>query len=89
MAKAELETKPDDSRDLLNEIRSSIEEARRRAAAAVNVGLAALYWLIGNRILLVVLGNERATYGEQIVATRSRQLVADFGCGFEEKTSAR
>lgn len=29
MAKTELETKPDDSRDLLNEIRSLIEDARR------------------------------------------------------------
>src|ERR1700692_263195 len=74
MAKAELETKPSDSRDLLNEIRSLIEDARRQTAAAVNVGLTALYWQIGNRILREVLGNERATYGEQIVATLSRQL---------------
>jgi hypothetical protein len=44
MAKAELETKPSDSRDLLNEIRSLIEDARRQTAAAVNFGLTALYW---------------------------------------------
>jgi hypothetical protein len=69
MAKAELEVKPGDSRDLLNEVRSLIEDARRQTAAAVNVGLTSLYWRIGNRILREVLGNERATYGEQIVAT--------------------
>ena len=89
MAKAELEVNPGESRDLLNEIRSLIEEARRQTAAAVNVGLTALYWRIGNRILRVVLGNERATYGEQIVATLSRQLVADFGRGFEKKNLHR
>ena len=44
MAKAELEMKPGDSRDLLNEIRSLIEDARRQTAAAVNFGLTALYW---------------------------------------------
>jgi len=89
MAKVELELKPGGSRDLLNEIRSLIEEARRQTAAAVNVGLTALYWRIGNRILREVLGNERATYGEQIVATLSRQLVADFGRGFEQKNLHR
>jgi hypothetical protein len=86
MAKSKLEVKVGYSPDLLNEIRGLIEEARRQAAAAVNVGLTALYWRIGNRILREVLGNERATYGEQIVATLSRQLVADFGRGFEKKT---
>jgi hypothetical protein len=57
MAKAELETNPGDSRDLLNEIRSLIEDARRQTAAAVNVGLTALYWRIENRILREVLGS--------------------------------
>jgi len=89
MPNAELETKPGDSRDLLNEIRSLIEDAHRQTAAAVNVALTALYWRIGNRILRELLGNERATYGEQIVATLSRQLVAAFGRGFEKKNLHR
>jgi predicted nuclease of restriction endonuclease-like (RecB) superfamily len=89
MAKAELEVKPGDSRYLLNEIRSLIEDARRQTAAAVNVGLTALYWQIGNRILREILGNERATYGEQIVATLSRQLVSEFGRGFADKNLRR
>jgi hypothetical protein len=58
MAKAELEVKPDESPELLNEIRRLIEEARRQTAAAVNFGLTALYWRIGNRIQREVLGNE-------------------------------
>ncbi|HTF67950.1 MAG TPA: PDDEXK nuclease domain-containing protein [Edaphobacter sp.] len=89
MAKAELEVKPDESPELLNEIRRLIEEARRQTAAAVNFGLTALYWRIGNRIQREVLGNERASYGEQIVATLSRQLVSEFGRGFADKNLRR
>jgi predicted nuclease of restriction endonuclease-like (RecB) superfamily len=89
MERSELGFQPGDSKDLLNEIRSLIEEARRQTAAAVNVGLTSLYWRIGNRILREVLGSERATYGEKIVATLSRQLVADFGRGFEQKNLHR
>jgi hypothetical protein len=89
MAKSEIELNAGDLPNLVNEIRGLIEEARRQTAAAVNVGLTALYWRIGNRILREVLGNERATYGEQIVATLSRQLVTDFGRGFENKNLHR
>lgn len=89
MAKAELETKADDSQDLLNEIRSLIEEARRQTAAAVNAGLTVLYWRIGDRILREVLGNQRAAYGEKIVATLSRELVSEFGRGFADKNLRR
>jgi hypothetical protein len=66
MRKAELDVKTGDPRDLPNEIRSLIEEARRQTAVVVNVGLTALYWRIGNRILGEVLGNERATYASRL-----------------------
>jgi len=89
MVKADLEPKSGGSGDLLNEIRILIEDARRQTAAAVNVGLTALYWRIGKRILREVLGNKRAKYGDQIVATLSRQLVAEFGRGFEKKNLHR
>ena len=81
MAKAELEVKPGESRDLLNEIRSLIEDARRQTAAAVNVGLTALYWQIGSRILLEVLGNERVDLRRadcrHAVATIGSRLLAE------------
>lgn len=37
------------------------------------------------RIRSEVLNGQRASYGEEIVATLSRQLVADYGHSFEEK----
>jgi predicted nuclease of restriction endonuclease-like (RecB) superfamily len=83
---SELEPK---SRELVADIRALIEEARRQTAAAVNIGLTLLYWRIGKRIQLEVLGSERAAYGEQTVVTLSRQLVADYGRGFAHKNLRR
>lgn len=74
---------------LLKDIRVLIEEARHQTAAAVNVGLTLLYWRMGRRIKNEELGNERAVYGKQIVATLSQQLVADYGRGFAEKNLRR
>ena len=53
------------------------------------MGLTLLYWRIGQRIHREVLGSERAAYGEQIVVTVSRQLVADYGRGYSEKNLHR
>lgn len=74
---------------LLKDIRVLIEEARQQTAVAVNAGLTLLYWRMGQRIQMEVLGNERAAYGEQIVATLSRQLVAEYGRSFAEKNLRR
>ena len=78
-----------DTGALLQELRQLIGDAQRTAAAAVNVSLTALYWRIGKRIHEEVLGQSRAEYGQQIVATLSRQLVAEYGRGFDEKNLRR
>jgi predicted nuclease of restriction endonuclease-like (RecB) superfamily len=75
--------------ELLADIRVLIAEARRQTTVAVNMGLTLLYWRIGQRIHREVLGSERAAYGEQIVVTVSRQLVADYGRGYSEKNLRR
>lgn len=74
---------------LLADLRQLVEEARRTAAVAVNARLTMMYWRIGQRIRTDILGQARAGYGEQIVATLSRQLTAEFGRGFEEKNLRR
>ena len=78
-----------DAAPLLTELRQLIAQARQSAAVAVNAGLALMYWRIGERVRREVLQGERASYGEQIVATLSRQLSAEFGRGFEEKNLRR
>ena len=70
---------------LLADIRSLITEARHQMTVAVNAGLTALYWRIGMRIQREVLGSKRGAYGERIVATLSRQLMAEYGRGYTEK----
>ncbi|MDQ3749616.1 MAG: PDDEXK nuclease domain-containing protein [Acidobacteriota bacterium] len=70
------------SDSLVKDLRQMIDETRSQVAVAVNAGLTILYWRIGSRIRTEVLQNERAEYGEQIVASVSRQLTAEYGKGF-------
>jgi hypothetical protein len=74
---------------LLAELRALIQDAQRAAAVAVNMSLTMLYWRVGKRICEEVLRAQRADYGAQIVATLSRQLVVEYGRGFEEKNLRR
>ena len=74
---------------LLTDLRQLIVQSRQAAAAAVNASLTLMYWRIGQRIRTEVLGGQRASYGAEIVATLSRQLVADYGRVFEEKSLRR
>ena len=67
---------------LFDEIRSLIEQTRSRVAATVNSALVLMNWHIGKRINDEILKNKRAEYGEQIVASLSHQLTAEYGKGF-------
>lgn len=77
------------SKSLIGDLHQIIEQARGRVAATVNSELTMMYWHIGERINRDVLGNQRAEYGKQIVATVSRQLQEEYGKGFEERTIRR
>lgn len=67
---------------IAQEIITLIQQAKQRAAMAVNSELTLLYWLIGQRINQAVLGGERADYGKQIVTNLAKQLTAQFGRGW-------
>ena len=55
----------------------------------VNSALTLLYWRVGDRIRRDVLQNERARYGEQILATLSQELISEFGRGFDATNLTR
>jgi predicted nuclease of restriction endonuclease-like (RecB) superfamily len=74
---------------LLADLRDLILLAREGVARAVDSGLTALYWHIGQRIREDVLKEKRAEYGAQIVAALGRQLETEFGRGFGEKNLRR
>lgn len=63
---------------LMQDLRQIIEQARGQVAATANYELTMMYWHIGERINREVLGNQRAEYGKQIVATMSRQLQEEY-----------
>jgi predicted nuclease of restriction endonuclease-like (RecB) superfamily len=74
---------------LVNDIRQMIEETRSTVATAFNAGLTILYWNIGKRIHEEILKGERAEYGQEIVASLGRELVAEYGNGFSDKNLRR
>ena len=81
---------PSVSQSLIEDLRQIIEQARGHVAATANYAQTMMYWHIGERINREVLGNQRAEYGKQIVATVARQLQEEFGkIGFDEKSIRR
>lgn len=78
------------TQSLIQDLRQIIEQARGQVAATANYELTMMYWHIGERINREVLGNQRAEYGKQIVATVSRQLQEEYDIkGFDEKNVLR
>jgi DUF1016 N-terminal domain len=74
---------------LLGDVRALIEAAREQTAQVVNSGLVGLYWHIGKRIREDVLLEKRAEYGEAIVSTLSKQLIAEYGRGYSMPNLSR
>ncbi len=72
-------------RQLLQDLKTLIEESRFKVVATVNATLTMLYWQIGKRINEEILKGERAEYGKQIVASMARQLQNEYGKGFTAK----
>lgn len=73
------------SATLVADIRLLINEAQAGLVATVNSALTMLYWRIGQRIHAEILQGERASYGDQIVASLAQQLEIDHGRGFSTK----
>jgi len=63
-----------DNLKLFGEIKLLIEQARMGVAIKVNQALTQLNWNIGDAIFHHILGESRAKYGKEILATVSREL---------------
>jgi len=74
---------------LLADVRGLIEAARQHVAQAVNSTLVTLYWHVGRCVRQEILGEQRAEYGQQIVAAPRRQLTAEYGRGSSEPNLSR
>lgn len=80
---------PQSKAGLAADVRGMIEQTREGVARTVNVGMTLLYWRIGKRIQAEVLGNERAGYGKEILATLSQELSGEYGRGFNYSALTR
>ena len=72
-------------RALLPDLRQMILTARERVARTLDTTLVALNWEIGRRIRQDILNEQRAAYGERIIAAVGKQLSREFGRGFSDK----
>jgi predicted nuclease of restriction endonuclease-like (RecB) superfamily len=70
---------------LFEQIRTLVEQARGRAARAVNQTMVETYWHIGRLIVEEEQGGEsRAVYGVRLIPELSRRLTQEYGKGFSE-----
>ena len=76
-------------KSLIRELTRLIRQTREATVTAVNSALVLLYWQIGHRIQMEVLKEQRAEYGQQILSTLSKELVAEFGNGYSVPNLSR
>ena len=70
-------------------VRSYIIEAQGEIYKAVNSAIVIAYWNIGKKIYEACGGNERASYGRQLLRYLSDKLSSEFGKGFDESNLRR
>ncbi len=71
---------------LVLDVKKIIQQAKSKAYTAVNSAMVQAYWLIGRRIVEEEQGGgERAEYGKRLIETLSKELMTEFGKGFDAR----
>ena len=71
------------SKDIISDLQSIIEQSQKVAHSAVNVVLIQRNWLMGKRIFEEELnGKERAEYGAEVIKNVSKKLTDIYGKGY-------
>lgn len=75
------------SDNLHAELRALIATSRQRLAGAVNAELTRLYWTVGERLRIEVLGgSDRASYGTRLLDQLGQQLSTESGAALKRET---
>jgi predicted nuclease of restriction endonuclease-like (RecB) superfamily len=74
---------------LFGDVTTLIEQARGRMTLTVNAELTMLYWGIGRRIRVDVLGLEKPEYGPAVVTRLAERLTARYGRGYSRSALFR
>lgn len=76
------------SEEAYQELRGYVINAQSKIYNAVNTAMIEAYWKIGKK-LYDTCGDERATYGKQILQYVSEKLTKEFGNGFSVRNLQR
>lgn len=71
------------SDNLLADAQSIIDFARQEAFRSINITMVQRNWLLGKRISEeILLGENRAEYGREVIKNLSKELTSIYGKGF-------
>ena len=74
----------------VSDIKKILVEARQKAYASINFAMVEANWQIGKRIIEQEQeGKTRAEYGKEILKTLSKELLNEFGKGYDERELRR
>lgn len=68
--------------NIFDNIKELVIRSRNKVYSAVNTEMLNLYWSIGQVIMEIQQGDERASYGDAVLDKLSQKLTAEFGKGF-------
>jgi len=72
--------------EIVQDIKSIIDEGRRSAVLSVHAASILTYWRVGRRIVEEdQRGSSRAEYGAELLKQLSRELVTAFGVNYSER----
>ena len=74
---------------VINEVKSIIEESKKKVVSYVNTTLLFMYWNIGKRIVEYQGGEERAKYGDKLIERLSIELTKEYGNSFSKRNLRR
>lgn len=80
MKQANTSIEPSDR--IYSEIKQVLIQARARVLTSVNTAMVRAYWHVGKLIVEAQRGEQRASYGEDLIKSISKRLTNEFGKGF-------
>ena len=77
------------SNSLVSDVRSIIEEGRKKAFSVAGKVAILTYWNVGRRIVEEEQqGNSRADYGKKIIPALAESLTSKYGSGYSKRNLA-
>lgn len=67
---------------IFEEIKHLVNNSKNKIYSTINIEMLNLYWNIGKIIMEIQGGNERASYGKNVLKILSKKLTDEFGKGF-------